>query len=395
LEIRMPPELSPNTPAKAATPRGLRVAGVVAAALIAVAVIGGIVSRNVGASRVRQWTEEQAVPTVAVVKPSGDETPVVLDLPGRLEALSRAPIYARVSGYLKSWKADIGAHVKAGDLLAEIEAPDVDEQLRQAEADLATAEANATLARSTAERWRMMLKSNAVSQQQVDEKVGDLTAKEATVKSQRANVDRLRTQHEFERIVAPFDGTVTARDTDVGALINAGSAAGQQLFVVSDTRRLRVYVNVPQVFAANLPRGTQAKISVPEREGTSYAAVVEAASGAVDVATGTTLLQLSVDNATGELLPGGYANVQFQLPREASRLQVPASALIFDRNGLYVATLDEQDRVVLKNVTIARDNGGTVEIATGLDPADRVIETPPDGIVAGSVVRVVAAAANP
>jgi len=385
-----------SKPLRATTaPRGLRIAGFVAAVAIVIAVIAGIVSRNVSASRVRQWTEEQAVPTVAVVSPSGDETPVMLDLPGRLEALARAPIYARVSGYLKSWSADIGTHVKAGELLAEIEAPDVDEQLRQAEADLATAEANATLARSTAERWQTMLTSNSVSQQQVDEKLGDAAAKEATVKSQRANLDRLRTQHEFERIVAPFDGTVTARNTDIGALINAGSAAGQALFVVSDTRRLRVYVSVPQVFAANLPHGTQAKISVPEREGSSYPAVVEAASGAVDVATGTTLVQLSVDNAAGELLPGGYANVRFELPRDASRLHVPASSLIFDSNGLYVATLDSQNRVVLKNVTIARDNGNTIEIATGIGAADRVIETPPDGIAAGTAVRVIGAAANP
>jgi RND family efflux transporter MFP subunit len=389
----MPSENANAPPAVA--PRGLRVVGILVALAVAIAVVAGILSRNVSASRVRQWTEEQAVPTVALVMPSGDSAPVVLDLPGRLEALSRAPIYARVSGYLKSWKADIGAHVKAGELLAEIEAPDVDEQLKQAEADLATADANATLARSTAERWAAMLKSNAVSQQQVDEKVGDAAAKEATVKSQRANVERLRTQHDFERIVAPFEGTVTARDTDVGALINAGSAAGQQLFVVSDTRRLRVYVNVPQAFAANLARGTRAQITVPEREGSSYAAVVEATSGAVDVATGTTLFQLSVDNAAGELLPGGYASVRFELARDTSRLHVPASALIFDRNGLSVATLDAENHVVLKTVTIARDNGSTVEIATGLDVADRVIETPPDGVVAGSLVRVLGPTSSP
>jgi RND family efflux transporter MFP subunit len=392
-ESRMPSENANAPPAVA--PRGLRVVGILVALAVAIAVVAGILSRNVSASRVRQWTEEQAVPTVALVMPSGDSAPVVLDLPGRLEALSRAPIYARVSGYLKSWKADIGAHVKAGELLAEIEAPDVDEQLKQAEADLATADANATLARSTAERWAAMLKSNAVSQQQVDEKVGDAAAKEATVKSQRANVERLRTQHDFERIVAPFEGTVTARDTDVGALINAGSAAGQQLFVVSDTRRLRVYVNVPQAFAANLARGTRAQITVPEREGSSYAAVVEATSGAVDVATGTTLFQLSVDNAAGELLPGGYASVRFELARDTSRLHVPASALIFDRNGLSVATLDAENHVVLKTVTIARDNGSTVEIATGLDVADRVIETPPDGVVAGSLVRVLGPTSSP
>jgi RND family efflux transporter MFP subunit len=231
--------------------------------------------------------------------------------------------------------------------------------------------------------------------QEIDERTADLSNKNGAVKADQANVERLEALAGYKKITAPFDGVVTARDTDVGALINAGSAAGQQLFVVSDTRRLRVYVNVPQVFAANLPRGTRAKISVPEREGASYPAVVEAASGAVDVATGTTLLQLSVDNAAGELLPGGYADVRFELPRDTSRLSVPASSLIFDRNGLYVATLDGENRVVLKNVTIARDNGSTVEIATGLDAADRVIETPPDGVAAGTAVHVVGAAANP
>jgi RND family efflux transporter MFP subunit len=214
------------------------------------------------------------------------------------------------------------------------------------------------------------------------------------VKAQRANVERLRTMHEFTRIVAPFDGVVTARDTDVGALINAGGT-GQELFVVSDIRRLRVYVSVPQAFAGNLAQGTKAIISVPEHAGKAYAAVVEAASGAVDAATGTTLIQLSVDNAAGELLPGGYASVKFQLAHDASLLRVPASALIFDRNGLYVATLDAQNRVVLKTVTIARDDGATIEIATGLDVRDRVIETPPDGVAAGNVVRVVDTARQP
>jgi RND family efflux transporter MFP subunit len=227
----------------------------------------------------------------------------------------------------------------------------------------------------------------------LDQAKSVVVAAAAAVEVARADLGRTEALLGYSRIVAPFDGVVTARTTDVGALITAGSA-GHELFVVSDTRRLRVYVNVPQVFATRLPQGTRASISVPERPASSYTAVVEAASGAVDAATGTTLVQLSVDNAAAELLPGGYADVRFDLADDGSRLHVPASALIFDRDGLYVATLDSQDRVALQPVTIARDDGSTVEIATGLAASDRVIETPPDGIAAGSVVRVVETAAG-
>ncbi|MET0499361.1 MAG: efflux RND transporter periplasmic adaptor subunit [Steroidobacteraceae bacterium] len=372
-------------------PRRLRWVGIVAAVGVVGIVVAGITSRSVSESNVREWTDQQAVPTVAVITPSAEGTAATLDLPGRLEATSRAPLYARVSGYLKNWKVDIGAKVKAGQLLAEIEAPDVEQQLLQAQADLASAEANAALAASTSKRWQSMLGTDAVSKQEVEEKSGDLAAKKALVNAQRANVERLKTMQGFTRIVAPFDGVVTARDTDVGALISAGGS-GQELFVVSDIRRLRVYVNVPQIFAANLATGTKASISVPERAGKTYTAIVESASGAVNVATGTTLIQLSVDNAAGELLPGGYANVNFELAHDAAMLRIPASALIFDQNGTYVAAIDPDNRVVLKPVTIARDHGATIEIATGLVASDRVIETPPDGIAAGSVVRVVTTA---
>ena len=385
----MPSDVSSH-PTTTASPRRLRLAGIVAAVVVVVAVAGGIVSRAVSASRVREWTDQQAVPAVAVITPSSNGDAAALDLLGRLEATSRAPLYARVSGYLKDWKVDIGAKVKAGQLLAEIEAPDVEQQLLQAQADLASAEANAALAGSTSTRWQSMLGTDAVSKQEVEEKSGDLAAKKALVNAQRANVQRLQTMKDFTRIVAPFDGVVTARNTDVGALISSGGS-GQELFVVSDTRRLRVYVNVPQVFAGNLAHGTKASISVPEHPGRTYAASVEASSGAVNVATGTTLIQLSVDNAAGELLPGGYASVNFQLPHDAKLLRIPASALIFDRNGLSVATLDEKNQVVLKAVTIARDHGATIEIATGLEASDRIVETPPDGIANGSVVRVVEA----
>ena len=372
-------------------PRRLRWAGIVAAVVVIAIVIAGITSRAVSEGNVREWTDRQAVPTVAVITPSADGTAATLDLPGRLEATSRAPLYARVSGYLKNWKVDIGAKVKAGQLLAEIEAPDVEQQLLQAQADLASAEANAALAASTSKRWQSMLGTDAVSRQEVEEKSGDLAAKRALANAQRANVERLKTMQGFTRIVAPFDGVVTARDTDVGALISAGGG-GRELFVVSDIRRLRVYVNVPQVFAGNLAPGTEATISVPEHAGKTYTATVESASGAVNVATGTTLIQLSVDNAAGELLPGGYANVNFALAQDTALLRIPASALIFDQNGTYVAAIDAGNHVVLKPVTIARDHGATIEIATGIVASDRVIETPPDGIAAGSLVRVVTAA---
>jgi RND family efflux transporter MFP subunit len=368
--------------------RKLRLVGIVALIAVVVVVAGGITSRAVSDNRVRDWTDQQAVPAVAVVLPRPSDTAASLQLPGRLEASSRAPLYARVSGYLKSWKVDIGAPVKAGQLIAEIEAPDVEQQLLQAQADLASADANAALAASTSKRWQSMLGSDSVSKQEVEEKSGDLDAKRAVVNAQRANVARLKTMRSFTRIVAPFDGVVTARETDVGALINAGGG-GQELFVVSDIRRLRVYVNVPQVFAANLKTGTKATITVPEHPGRNYAAIVDASSGAVNVATGTTLLQLSVDNANGELLPGGYADVNFELAQNAALLSVPASALIFDKNGLQVATVGAKNEVVFKPVTIARDHGTTVEIATGLQADDRVVETPPDSLAAGSAVRIV------
>jgi len=371
----------------------LKLIGIVSGVAVVGLVVAGITSRAVSSNNVRDWTEQQAMPAVSVISPSGEGEAATMELPGRLEATSRAPLYARVSGYLKDWKVDIGAPVKAGQLLAEIEAPDVEQQLLQAQADLATAEANAALATSTSKRWQSMLGTDAVSKQEVEEKNGDLAAKQAIVNAQRANVERLKTMKGFTRIVAPFDGVVTARDTDVGALINAGGS-GQQLFVVSDIHRLRVYVNVPQVFASNLASGTKASISVPEHSGKAYAATVEAASGAVNVATGTTLIQLSVDNASGELLPGGYANVDFELAHDATRLRIPSSALMFDQKGLYVATIDRDSRVILKPVTIARDHGATIEIANGLEATDRVIETPPDGIAAGNTVRVVDAAAT-
>lgn len=388
----MPPE-----PADPAAPvlsrRTLRIAAAVIAATALIVVVSGMATRASVAERLQQRAQAQAVPTVSVIPPGKSGTALTLDLPGRLEAHARAQIYSRVSGYLKSWKVDIGAPVKAGQLLAEIETPDLDQQLLQARADLASAQASAALAATTAQRWQSLLESKIASSQGVEEKLGDLKAKQSMVSASQANVDRYLAMKSFTRIVAPFDGTVTARSTDVGALINAGGGVGQELFVVSDTKKLRVYVSIPQNYVALIRRGTKARLSVPEYPGRSYEAAVESTSQAVNVASGGMLIQLTVDNANGELLPGGFANVSLDLPREVATFTIPPSALIFDKAGLRVATVDADNKVVLKQVTIARDLGRSIELASGLEAGDRVIESPPDGIANGDLVQI--AAANP
>jgi RND family efflux transporter MFP subunit len=383
-----------NTSGAPPSRRALRLGAVIAAGLALLVVVGGLITRAEESAQLRDWTDAQAVPTVAVAIPGDAAAGGALNLPGRLEAYARAPIYARVSGYLKSWKYDIGAPVKAGALLAEIDAPDLDQQLAQAQADLSTAQANLTLSASTAQRWQSMLGTNAVSKQEVDEKSGDLAAKQALVKAARANLDRLRATEAFKRIVAPFDGIVTARQTDIGQLIQAGGASGPELFEVSDLSKLRVYVNVPQNYVPRVPPGTRARITVPEHPDKTYDATVESSSRAVVAASGTMLMQLAVDNSARELSPGSYASVQLELPHDASTLNVPASALIFDAQGLRIATVDANDRVHLKTVTIARDLGSTIEIGSGLTPQDRVIQSPPDGLAEGSVVRIAGNAAK-
>jgi RND family efflux transporter MFP subunit len=386
--------MSPEPLVSPVSRRGLRIAAVVGVAVALVVVSGGVVSRASNSRQLRQWTAAQAQPVVMITRPQSGDSSAVLALPGRLEAYSRAPIYARVNGYLKDWKVDIGASVQAGQLLAEIEAPDVDQQLAQAKADLLTARANAALASTTAKRWQQLVKSDAVSLQDVDIKNGDLAAKAAIVKATQANVHRLEVMEGFKRITAPFSGTITARTTDVGALINAGSGTGLELFVVSDTHKLRLYVNVPQTYAAQIIPGTEAQMTVPERPGLTFAAAVEASAQSVDPASGSTLVQLAVDNATGELVPGAFANVRFDLRAASGSLSIPASALIFDSHGLRVASIGSDNRVALKAVTIARDLGDVIEVSSGLAASDRIIDSPPDGIRKGDQVRIAPGAAT-
>jgi RND family efflux transporter MFP subunit len=376
-------------PATVSAPRrGLAIAGIVAVLLLLGIVIEGLVSRAHGHSRAQAWTEAQALPSVKLITPATTGGQAVLQLPGRLQAYMSAPIYARVDGYLKSWKSDIGARVKAGDLLAEIETPDLDQQLIQARASLASAKANAQLAKTTAERWGSMLDSDSVSRQEVDEKSGDLATKSALVNAAQAAVDRLLALKAFARVVAPFDGTVTARSTDVGALITAGGGTRPELFEVSDTRKLRLYVNVPQNYVPAVTAGTKATITVPEHPGKNFLGEVELSANSVNPLSGTTLMQLLVDNRAGELLAGGYANVQLDVSGRAAVLSVPSSALVFDAAGLSLAVLDAHDKVVVRPVTVSRDLGSSVEIGSGISASDRVIDSPPDGLATGASVQI-------
>ena len=377
------PDRIPGAPAM----RRLRQVGG-AFALLAVAVVAyGISTRATQNSRLHDLTEAQAVPVVAIVTPSQVENNSGLDLPGRLQAYISAPIYARVPGYLKDWKHDIGGRVKAGGLLAEIDTPDLDQRLMQARAALSVAEANAKLAQITADRWQSLADTDAVSKQDVDQRTYTWNADIAQVKAAQANVDQLVAEEGFKRLIAPFGGIVTARETDIGQLINVGAGGGPELFVVSETNKLRVYVNVPQNYVPGVPPGTKATIRVPEHPDKVYSGTVEASAQAVIPSTGTTLMQLIVDNSAGELMPGDYASMHLQIAAPANVLSVPSSALIFDAKGLSIATVKADNHILLKPVSIQRDLGAIIELASGLSPNDRVIENPPDGIGDGALVR--------
>jgi membrane fusion protein, multidrug efflux system len=371
--------------------RKLGIFGVVALIGAGLIVATGIRAREESGSKLKEWTDNQAVPSVAVALPNARALNPTIDLPGRLEAYSRAPIFARVSGYLKSWSVDIGAKVRAGQVIAEIEAPDLDQQLLQARADLASQESSAKLSEATLTRRKTLVASNFVSAQEIDERTADLANKKAAVNSGQANVERLEALAGYKKITVPFDGVVTARETDVGALINAGGGAGPAMFVVSDITKLRVYVNVPQNYVPSIKIGAKAVITMPEYPNRTFDATVEASSQSVEVSSGTTRMQLALDNSGGELMPGGYANVRLSLQRDTVPLHIPASALIFNQNGLRIATVGPDDRVLFKTITIARDLGKEIELASGLAADDRIIIAPPDGLADGDQVRVVGA----
>jgi membrane fusion protein, multidrug efflux system len=376
--------------------RKLGIFGLVAVVGALTLVVTGIRAREDSGAKLREWTDEQSAPSVAVIYADPGALTQTLDLPGRLEAYYRAPIFARVSGYLKSWNADIGARVKAGDVIAEIEAPDLDQQLLQARADLTNQQASAKLSEVTLARRKTLIASNFVSMQEIDERSADLSNKNAAVNSSQANVERLEALAGYKKITVPFDGIVTARTTDVGALINAGGGSGPPMFVISDIKKLRVYVNVPQNYVPSVKMGAKASIVVPEYQTRTFEATVEASAQSVDVTSGTTQMQLALENSAGELMPGGFANVKLTLQRgDNVPLHIPASALIFDQKGLRVATVTADDKILFKPVKISRDLGREIELAGGITVEDRVISTPPDGIVDGDPVRVVSTKGRP
>jgi RND family efflux transporter MFP subunit len=390
------PEASQTAPPQVVSRRGLTIATLAALGIASVIVVMGITTRKMADAKLREWTENQAVPVVAVALPDTRGKRTTFELPGRLEAYTQAQIFARVSGYVKEWKVDIGTPVKAGDLLAEIDAPDLDQQIMQAQADLASAKANSALSDMTLTRGQSLITSRAISQQDLDQRAADSSNKQGLVRSAQANLDRLRVLERYKRLVAPFDGLVTARTTDVGALINAGSGGGPPMFVVSQIDKLRAYVNVPQNYVPSIRVGsTKAQISVPEHPGKSFPGTVEASAQSVDAASGTTRMQLVVDNAANELMTGAFATVTFELPHPETAVNVPASALIFNRSGLQVAIVDRENRIILKPITISRDLGSEVEIASGVVADDRVVINPPDGVVTGDQVRVAGAPGAP
>jgi RND family efflux transporter MFP subunit len=386
--VDVPPDIIEAHPKR----RRLLVAGVGAMTVAVGLAIYGVADRGWSNESLVQLTAREAVPTVDVIHPEQGVTGEQVVLPGTIEAYFQAPIYARVSGYLKMWYKDIGARVTAGELLATIETPDLDQDLVRAKADLAVAEANYRLAQVTAGRWQKLLKSDAVSVQDVDVKAGDAEAKMAEVNAAKANVARLEAQEGFKRIVAPFDGVITARRTDVGALINAGSGVGPELFAVADIHEMRVYVRVPQSESADITTGMKASLSLPQYPDRSFPATVATTANAIDPASNTLLVELKADNPDGMLSPGTFANVHFDLPPQPGVVRIPTSALLFREGGLKVATVGADGKAEIRPIRAGRDLGTQMEVLGGLTPSDRVIDSPPDSLIAGEPVREAGAA---
>jgi RND family efflux transporter MFP subunit len=334
-------------------------------------------------------TETMAVPTVAIIHPTPQNSDEDLVLPGTLQAYVESPIYARTNGYLKKWYHDIGSHVQKGDILADIETPEVDQQLMQARADLVTAQANERLSQITATRYTELLKTDGVSKQEVDNANGDLEAKQATTQSAAANVGRLEELKSFQRVFAPFSGVVTQRNVDIGTLINAGNGGtSQQLFYLAQTDPIRVYVNVPEAYAPAIHTDLGAYLELTQFPGQKFQGQVVRTAEAIDLSTRTLLTEVDVPNKSGQLLPGGYAQVHLQVKVTHGRLLVPVNSLLFRQEGLRAVVIDSNHRVRLQALSIGRDYGTSLEVLNGLDEKDWIVLNPPDAIENGEEVHV-------
>jgi RND family efflux transporter MFP subunit len=366
------------------------VIAIIAVLVVIAIVVAGVVPRLRAKAALRVETNSLAVPEVAVIQPKRGSAAQEIVLPGNIQAFIDAPIYARTNGYLKVWYSDIGAHVKKGQLLAEIDTPEVDKQLAQARADLNTAQANENLSQITFNRFEGLKNTDSVATQDVDNAAGDYAAKKAIVDSARSNVNRLEDLQSFEKIYAPFDGVITARNTDVGQLIDSGSSGGvaKELFHVAAIQTLRVYINVPQQYSVAAKPGILADLTLAQFPGRKFQGKLVRTASAIDVASRTLLVEVDVDNSTGELLPGAFTEVHLKLPMEVPSYILPVTALVFRAQGLQVASVENDNRVKLIPIVLGRDFGATVEVLSGLNADDKVIVSPPDSVVDGEQVKI-------
>jgi RND family efflux transporter MFP subunit len=386
-----------GVPSAGEQPRSKRGAlwAILALLIVAAVVVAGIVPRRNARAALKNETRDLAIPSVAVIHPKLGSPQTEIVLPGNIQAFTDSPIYARTDGYLKKWYVDIGGRVTAGQLLAEIETPEVDQQLDQARADLNTAQANYRLSEITANRYQDLLKTDSVSKQDVDNTNGDFEAKKATVASAQANVRRLEQLQSFEKIYAPFDGVITARNTDIGHLINSGAGVpASELFHIASIRTMRVYINVPQQYSQAAKPGINAYLTLQEFPGRHFKGALVRTADSIDQASRTLLVEVDADNASGEILPGAYTEVHLGVPSAAPALIVPVSALIFRGDTLQIGTVQNGNRATLATVTLGHDLGSEVEIVSGLQPDDFVITNPPDSLISGETVRVVTAGGN-
>jgi RND family efflux transporter MFP subunit len=377
----------PSEDIKAPGRKSLLTAAAAAVLMAGIVLSYGFIGRAQSKQEVVDWTNTHAIPTVALAGLIPGSAHQTLTLPGNIQPFNRAAIFARVNGYVKSWDHDIGSPVKAGQVLASIDAPDLDQQLGQAKATLASVRANHQIASLTANRNNILLQKQIVAQQLADQTDADAKAKEAVVDANEANVRQLEAMQSFKTLAAPFDGVVTARNVELGMLINSGGS-GQPLFEVSDLHRVRIYVQVPQSFTAGLTVGMKATFEMPQYPGAQFEATLSHVSKSINQNSHSMQVELQADNAAGKFFGGSYCNVHFEIPTDANLVRIPSTALVTGNQGMQIATLDGNDKVVLRSVQLGRDLGDSVEVVAGLSPADRIINNPPETLAAGDAVRV-------